>query len=124
MFFISAEYTPMRHEEAGGDEHDRVDAAEPDAELVAAGYERRIVPVAVEQIGEEQSTEEHDFGEQEKPHAEARGLALLLLGLEMVAQVRGMLVHRMTFSYAIPLLTVVWLSNGRYLLFVLFASHS
>ena len=32
--------------------------------------EGRVVPVAIDQIGEEHAAEEHDFGEQEEPHAE------------------------------------------------------
>ena len=43
-----------------------------------------VVPVAVQQVRKEQPAEEHDFGEQEEPHAEAARLALLLHRLEVM----------------------------------------
>ena len=49
---------------------------------------RRLV--AVDQVGHEQAAEEHDFGDQEHPHAERGRLELLLHVVEMVLQVRMM----------------------------------
>ena len=54
-------------------------------ELAAAKSE---VPSAVDQVGAEQAAEEHDFGGEEDPHAQVGGIALLLLGGEVV-QERG-----------------------------------
>ena len=56
-------------------------------DLLAAAKSPKV-PAAVNQIGAEQAAEEHDFGGQEDPHAEAGGVALLLLGGEVVQQCR------------------------------------
>jgi hypothetical protein len=95
----------------------------------SAGSKRRrtrVVPVAVEQVGEEHAAEEHDFGQQEEPHAEAAGLALLLFRLEVMTVLRQ---HDMLVLFVDRGLVRMWmaaiaLSNGRHLLFVLFSSHS
>ena len=47
-----------------------------------------VVPVAVEQVGKEQATEKHDFGQQKQPHPKGSRLALLLLRLEVVPVLR------------------------------------
>ena len=41
---------------------------------------------AVDQVGAEQTAEEHDFGGEEDPHAETGGVALLLFGREVMQQ--------------------------------------
>src|SRR6266702_2597256 len=73
-----------RHKEARSNQHSSIERPERDAELVGSCNEGLVVPVAVEQVGEEQATEEHDFGQQEEPHAEGSGFALLLLRLEVM----------------------------------------
>ncbi len=78
----------QRHEEAGGDQDRRIGCAQRNAQLVRRRDEGVVVPVAVEQVGEEQAAEEHDFGQQEEPHAEGSGLALLLLRLEVMTVLR------------------------------------
>ena len=45
-----------------------------------------VVERAVHQVGAEQAAEEHDFGQQEHPHAEGGGLPLLLHVGEVVLQ--------------------------------------
>ncbi len=47
----------------------------------------------VEQVGHEQAAEEHDFGDQEHPHAERRRLGLLRHVIEVVLQFRVMRVR-------------------------------
>ena len=77
-----------RHAETRGNEDDRVGRPERDAELVRSRHERVVVPVAVQQVREEHAAEEHDFGQEEQPHAEASRLALLFLRLEMMTVLR------------------------------------
>ena len=72
-------------------QHRRIGSAETDAQRIAAGHKGVVIPVAIEQVGHEQAAEEHDFGQQEEPHAEAGGFPLLVHRDEMVAQVSGML---------------------------------
>ena len=110
------------HAEARGDQHDGVESAERHAELVGRDGERRVVPVAIEQVGEEHAAEEHDFREQEEPHAEAADLALLLFGLKVmtVLRQRGVLVLGVNRVLGV----VMALSNGRHLMLGLLASHS
>jgi hypothetical protein len=43
------------------------------------------VPRAIDQVSAEQAAEEHDFCGEKGPHAQAGGIALLLLGGEMMA---------------------------------------
>ena len=105
----------QRHEEAGRDEDGGIGRAHADVQRVRRGDERVVVPVAVEQVGEEHSAEEHDFRQQEEPHAEAAGLALLLLRLEVVTVLR----HEDVFVFGVLVLGCVVsiaLSNGRHLL--------
>ena len=52
--------------------------AQPDVHLLAAFDEGLIVGGAIHQVGAEQPAEEHDFGQQEHPHAEGGGFLLLL----------------------------------------------
>ena len=59
---------------------------------MAARYERRVIPVAENEIGAEEAPEEHDFRQKEQPHAKRSGLALLGHVLEVMAQKRRMLV--------------------------------
>ena len=42
----------------------------------------------VDDVGHEQPAEEHDFGDQEDPHAERRRLVLLLHVVEVMLQLR------------------------------------
>src|ERR1700758_4525030 len=62
---------------------------------MAPRHECRVVPVAVNQVGAEQPTEEHDLGQQEEPHAERGGLLLLLQIREVVPQIWRMFVFRL-----------------------------
>ena len=67
----------------------------PELVEVRAGLlERRRVGPAVHQVGHEQAAEEHDFGDQEHPHPEGRGLELLRHVVEVVLQLRMMRVRR------------------------------
>src|SRR5258708_3844621 len=56
-----------------------VGCAEGHVDGFAGGSEVCEVPVAVNQIRAKQSPEEHDFGREENPHAQAGGITLLLL---------------------------------------------
>jgi hypothetical protein len=67
------------HGQAAADEDGGVGGAES-ALMEAGGGEISEVPAAVDQVGAEQAAEEHDFGGEEDPHAEAGGIALLLFG--------------------------------------------
>ena len=85
FFFISADQTPMAMVKL---ELISTAVLTPPSGMLSwcdADYERRIVPVAVDQIGGKQSAEEHDFRQQEEPHAEVGGVVLLRHGLEMMA---------------------------------------
>jgi hypothetical protein len=48
--------------------------------------------VAIYQVRTEHAAEEHDFGSQEPPHAQGRGITLLLLVGEVVPQFRPIFV--------------------------------
>ena len=63
-------------------------AAEREVQLVAAFGPRLRIPDAVEHVGQEQAAEEHDFGDEEQPHAERGGFVLLPQRIEVVLQVR------------------------------------
>ena len=65
-----------------------VGGAECGIDRFAGRTEISEVLKAVDQIGAKQSAEEHDFGAEEDPHAEVGGVALLLLGGEVVEQRR------------------------------------
>ena len=80
------------HGEAGSDEDGGVRGAPEDIELVRCLDERRIVPVAVDEVGGKEAAEEHDFGEQEEPHGEVGGVTLLRVGFEVMALVGEVLV--------------------------------
>ncbi len=84
----SAAQTPSAMKKPERDQDCRVHRAERDAQLVRRRDEGIVVPVAIEQVGKEQPAEEHDFGQQEEPHAEGSGLALLLLRLEVMTVLR------------------------------------
>ena len=45
--------------------------------IVAGRRERRRIPLPVHKVSQEQAAEEHDFGDQEDPHADRRGVLLL-----------------------------------------------
>jgi hypothetical protein len=78
----------QRHSEAAADEDRRVDAAQPDVQVMAAGDEHRREERPVDHIGGEHPAEEHDLGDQEDPHPERSGFALLIEALEMMRQER------------------------------------
>src|ERR1019366_7170515 len=73
---------------AAADEDGGVGAAESSVDGRAGGGEISEVPTAINQVGAEQAAEEHNFGGEEDPHAEAGGVALLLFGGEVVQQGR------------------------------------
>ena len=76
------------HGQAAADQNGGVSAAEPGIDRLAGGCEITEVPTAIDQVGAEQAPEEHDFGGEEDPHAEAGGIALLPLGGEVVQERR------------------------------------
>ena len=55
---------------------------------VAASANASGDSVAVDDVRHEQAAEEHDFGDEEHPHAERRRLGLLLHAVEVVLQLR------------------------------------
>ena len=82
-----------RHRKTAEDQHGGVDGAECDVEVIAGNGESFREFRTIERVGEKHPAEEHDFGDQEHPHAERSGLTLLLHVLKMVLQ-RGMAVLR------------------------------
>ena len=90
------------HGEAGEDQDRRIGGSEADAQRIAAGHEGVVIPVAIEQVGHEQAAEEHDFRQQKEPHAEARGLPLLLHRDEMVAQISRMRFVMPLVGFGVP----------------------
>jgi hypothetical protein len=79
------------HGKARGDQHRRIQRAPHHIELVRRFHKRRVVPVAVDQVGGKQAAEEHHFGQQEQPHGKAGRVGLLVHVLKVMAQVRGVL---------------------------------
>jgi hypothetical protein len=77
-----------RHRQAAGNENGRVGRAGPDDHLVARRGERVRIPHAIDRIDGEQPAEEQDFGREEHPHAEGRGLFLLAEILELMGERR------------------------------------
>ena len=73
-----------RHRQAAPNEHDGVDSAEREVQLVAAFGPRFRVPHAVEHVGEEQASEEQHLGDQKQPHPERGCLMLLIQRVEVV----------------------------------------
>jgi hypothetical protein len=82
----------QRHRQAAADEYDGVEAAQVDVELLAPFGPRGRIPDAIERVGEQQATEEHDLGDEEQPHPERRCLVLLIQILEMMLERRVMMV--------------------------------
>ncbi len=80
----------QRHRQAAADQHRGVDGAEFHVEQAAADFERGQVQRAINDVSGEQPAEEHDFGDQENPHAQAAGFALLLHVLELMFEPRRM----------------------------------
>ena len=78
------------HREAAGDEYRRVDGAQPDVERMAGRRKRVRVRPAVDQIYEEQTTEEEHFGDEKQPHAERRGFVVLPEIVEVMRERRRM----------------------------------
>src|SRR6266498_1558121 len=75
------------HGEAAANQHCRVDAAQQNVQLIARRRKRLQVPVSVNEVAGKHTAEEHDLGCEKYPHAEPRGLVLLLdivevMGLE------------------------------------------
>ena len=81
--------------QATADQHGGVGGAEFPAERLAGGGEVAEVRETVNQVGAEQTSEEHDFGAEEDPHAETGGVFLLLRFGEVVQQLRMMLLFVM-----------------------------
>ena len=69
---------PQRHGQRAANQYGGIGRSQPDVHLLAAFDEGLIVRGTVHQVGGEQPAEEHDLGQQEHPHAEGRGLLLLL----------------------------------------------
>jgi hypothetical protein len=74
------------------DQDDRVHRTHVLVQEVVGEHEHVGVVGPVHGVGAEQTTEEQDFGRQEQPHAEFGRLVLLLHGLEVVGQVRIVIV--------------------------------
>src|ERR1700722_13857440 len=80
----------QRHSQAAPDQYRGIQRAEFHFEQMASDFERRQVKRAINNVAGEQSAEEHKFGQQKYPHAEASGLALLLHVFKLVRESRGM----------------------------------
>src|SRR5215469_11752138 len=78
------------HRKTGADEHSGIRGTQRYVGGAAGGHERVVVHVAVNQISSEEAAEEHDFSDEEDPHAEAGGIALLIHGVKVVTQRRMM----------------------------------
>ena len=72
--------------QAAADQHSGVGGAERGVDGFAGGAEVAEIPATINQIGAEQSAEEHNFGAQKYPHPETGGVALLLRFGEVVQQ--------------------------------------
>src|SRR6266545_4329942 len=66
------------HGEAAANQHRRVDAAQQNIQVIARRRKRLQVPVSVNEITCKHTAEKHDLGCKKHPHAEPRGLVLLL----------------------------------------------
>src|ERR1700740_1666499 len=77
------------HGEAAGQENHGIEAAQKEAEGVAAHGKRREVRVAVDGVGQHNAAEEHDFRHEEDPHSERGGALLLLQGLDFALHRSG-----------------------------------
>ncbi len=77
------------HGEAAGQQDDGVDAAQLQAQGVAAHGERGEVYVPVDGVGEHDAAEKHHFGDQEDPHPEIGRVLLLLESLKLSVQFSG-----------------------------------
>ena len=66
------------HGQAAADQNGGIGRANPETGLQARRRERSRVCLPVNEIGQKQSTEKHNFGEQEAPHPDGRSIALLL----------------------------------------------
>src|ERR1041385_1635241 len=79
--------------------------------MITRGSKIGWIQTAVKRIGEKHPTEKHDFGDQENPHAERTGLALLLQVFEVMLERR---VSRLVmYGYALcqlPLPRSLWLA--------------
>src|SRR5580704_9380144 len=64
--------------QTAADENGGIGRAEGHADGRTGGGEVGEIPTAIDQVSAEESAEEHEFGCQENPHAEAGGIALLL----------------------------------------------
>src|SRR5262245_32693214 len=54
--------------------------------MMAGGREDRVIKVAVQRVEQEQAAEEQHLLGQERPHAQARGLLLVVEALEVMGQ--------------------------------------
>ena len=73
-----------RHGETAADEHGRVESAERDVQMVAAGGKGLGESVPVHGVAGEEAPEEHDLGDEKGPHPETRGFGLLIEVVELV----------------------------------------
>ena len=76
------------HRETGHQENDGVQRAEPLVEMVVRFEERLRVRRLLQSEAHEQSAEHQNFGREEQPHADLRGIELLLESGEVVLQPR------------------------------------
>ena len=72
--------------QAAANEHGGVGGAKGCVDGFAGGAEVAEVPETIDQISAEHAAEEHDFGREENPHAQAGGIALLTLGGKVMPQ--------------------------------------
>ena len=84
---ISADQTPMAMVKLEMIRTRGVGGAPANLQLVRGLDEGWVVPVAIDQVGGKEPAEEHDFGQQEEPHGEVGGIALLRVGFEVMALV-------------------------------------
>src|SRR5262249_31693854 len=78
-----------RDREAARDEDERVRRAEEEAEVARGLVKSLVIEAAVDGVAEEEAREEQHLGAEEQPHAEANGLGLLVLRVEVVRE-RGL----------------------------------
>src|ERR1035437_9428926 len=77
------------HGQRREDQHHGVDRTELDVHALAAVDPRLVVREPVDQVRTEHATEEHDFGDEENPHAECGGFPLLFHVAKMMLQLVG-----------------------------------
>jgi hypothetical protein len=76
--------------QTAADQDGGVNSAEPDGDRCTGSGKVSEVLAPINQVRAEQSTEEHDFGSQEDPHAKIGSVLLLLFSGEVMEQRRAM----------------------------------